>query len=160
MKHPKLRSDTYSCEYLSPLGPIVITCDNEALTSLSFGTLTGENRLDILLLKQARKEIDEYFLGMRKEFTLPLKPIGSEFQQKVWYQLQQIPYGETRSYADIAYLVDNPKAFRAVGLANNRNKIGIIIPCHRVIGKDGSLVGYAGGLSFKQKLLELERKYR
>ena len=160
MAHSKQRTDSYSCEYISPLGPIVITCDNEAITNLSFCALIGENHQDKCLLNQAKKEIDEYFLGKRKEFTLPIKPIGSDFQQKVWYQLQQIPYGETRSYADIAYLVDNPKAFRAVGLANNRNKIGIIIPCHRVIGKNGSLVGYAGGLSNKQKLLELEKKFR
>ncbi len=89
-------------------------------------------------------------------FDLPLEPAGTEFQKSVWVALQAIPYGETRSYGDMARQIGNPKACRAVGMANNRNPISIVIPCHRVIGADGSLVGYGGGLDLKQKLLTLE----
>ena len=94
--------------------------------------------------------------GKRKSFDLPLKPEGTEFQKKVWNALLDIPYGETRSYKDIAVAIGNPKACRAVGMANNRNPISIIIPCHRVIGANGSLVGYGGGLPIKIELLNLE----
>ena len=102
------------------------------------------------------RQLQEYVSGQRKEFTIPLHPIGTPFQLKVWAELLRIPYGETRTYGEIAAQVDNPKGQRAVGMANNRNPIGIVVPCHRVIGKGGSLTGYAGGLDIKQKLLELE----
>ena len=102
------------------------------------------------------RQLQEYVSGQRKEFTIPLHPIGTPFQLKVWEELLRIPYGETRTYGEIAAQVDNPKGQRAVGMANNRNPIGIVVPCHRVIGKGGSLTGYAGGLDIKQKLLELE----
>ncbi len=102
-------------------------------------------------------QLEEYMAGTRTEFDLPLKPEGTEFQKKVWNALLLIPYGETKSYKGIAVLIDNPKGCRAVGMANNRNPIPIIIPCHRVIGANGSLIGYGGGLDIKVKLLELER---
>jgi methylated-DNA-[protein]-cysteine S-methyltransferase len=108
------------------------------------------------LLSRAAVELEEYFSGRRRNFDLPLNPRGTDFQRKVWTALRAIPYGETRSYAQIAMAAGNPKACRAVGMANNKNPIGIIIPCHRVIGSNGSLVGYAGGLERKRFLLDLE----
>ena len=106
--------------------------------------------------REAVGQLHEYLAGKRKEFTIPLHQMGTPFQLKVWEELGRIPYGETRSYGDLAMRVENPKGQRAVGMANNRNPIGIVVPCHRVIGKDGSLTGYAGGLDIKQRLLELE----
>ena len=108
------------------------------------------------LIKKALSQIDEYFSGKRKTFNLPLVLYGTDFQIKVWNALQKIPYGETRSYGEIAVKIGNPKACRAVGMANNRNPIAIVIPCHRVIGSDGSLVGFGGGLGVKERLLGLE----
>lgn len=108
-------------------------------------------------LIQAHKQLKEYFSGTRKEFDLKLNISGTDFQKKVWEALQGIPYGETRTYQDIAIAVGSPKACRAVGGANNKNKIPVIIPCHRVIGKDGSLVGFGSGLKIKKELLQLER---
>ncbi len=109
------------------------------------------------LLLRAKGQLEEYFAGTRKTFDLPLHAKGTAFQQKVWEQLQLIPYGETRSYGQIAAAIGNPNASRAVGGANNKNPIGIIIPCHRVIGVNGALVGYAGGLDVKETLLALEK---
>lgn len=110
------------------------------------------------LLKETIKQLEEYFEGKRDFFDLPLEPKGTEFQKNVWKALIEIPYGETRSYGEIAKVIGNEKAARAVGMANNKNPIPIIIPCHRVIGANGKLVGYAGGLDIKEKLLELENK--
>ena len=109
------------------------------------------------LLLEASRQIKYYFNGERKDFDLPLAPKGTNFQKTVWAALRSIPYGETRSYKDIAIAIGKPKAYRAVGMANNRNPISIMIPCHRVIGSDGSMVGYGGGLHIKQYLLELEQ---
>lgn len=109
------------------------------------------------LLAAARDQLEEYFRGDRREFSLPLAPVGTPFQLSCWGALIAIPYGETRSYGQIAMAVGRPAACRAVGGANHRNPIAIIIPCHRVIGADGSLTGYGGGLSVKARLLELER---
>lgn len=106
----------------------------------------------------AYKELTEYFKGKRKEFTFPIAPKGTEFQKKVWNALINIPYGETKTYKEIAVDIGNEKACRAVGLANNRNPLPIVVPCHRVIGSNGKLVGYAGGLNIKEKLLEIEKK--
>ncbi len=103
------------------------------------------------------KQLDEYFSGQRVNFEIPCEPTGTEFQKKVWHALEKIPYGETRTYKDIAVAIGKPKAYRAVGMANHRNPIQIIIPCHRVIGSNGNLVGYANGLETKQNLLTLER---
>lgn len=108
------------------------------------------------LLSRAREQLLGYLAGERKEFDLPLAPQGTPFQQKVWKTLREIPWGETRSYKDIALAADCPKGFRAVGMANHRNPIPIFIPCHRVIAADGSLGGYAGGLELKKALLTIE----
>ena len=110
------------------------------------------------LINNTRKQLDEYFAGNRKQFDIPIKFNGTDFQVKVWKELLKIPYGETCSYLDIAKCIGNPKASRAVGMANNKNKIIIIVPCHRVIGSNKKLVGYACGLDVKKKLLELERE--
>lgn len=110
------------------------------------------------VLRRTQKELEEYFSGERTRFTIPLAPKGTSFQQTVWQALLEIPYGETRTYRQIAERIGNPKACRAVGLANSRNPIWILVPCHRVIGKNGSLTGYAGGLDKKHFLLELERE--
>ena len=112
---------------------------------------------DSPLLTEAFRQLEEYFRGERKNFDLPLELHGTDFQRRVWQELLKIPYGETVSYKNIAERVGNPYAARAVGMANNKNPIPIIIPCHRVIGSNGKLVGYAGGLELKQKLLELEK---
>ncbi len=112
------------------------------------------------LIRQAIRELMEYFDGRRKEFNISLNPKGTNFQKKVWDALRAIPYGETRSYQQIAQAVGNKNASRAVGMANHNNPIMCIIPCHRVIGANGSLVGYAGGLDIKATLLSLEQKYK
>lgn len=110
------------------------------------------------IIKKAHEELEEYFKGNRKVFDIPLKIEGTEFQRKVWNALLEIPYGETRTYLDIAKQIGNSKACRAVGMANHNNKIMILIPCHRVIGSNKKLVGYAGGIDVKEKLLEIEKK--
>lgn len=111
------------------------------------------------VLKEAARQMAEYLHGQRKEFDLPLAPQGTSFRLTVWKALQQIPYGETRSYKDIACAIGKPKAMRAVGGANHHNPISFIIPCHRVIGADGSMVGYGGGLDLKRTLLDLEARF-
>ena len=144
--------------YKSPFGDIIIMSDGEAITCIKpFDSVspTGENRATALT-NLASKQLDEYFVGKRKEFDLPLNPKGTDFQRTVWDALQKIPYGKTETYGAVAQSIGNPKACRAVGLANNRNPIWIVIPCHRVVGANGSLVGYGGGLDMKQKLLEIE----
>jgi methylated-DNA-[protein]-cysteine S-methyltransferase len=119
--------------------------------------LAGFSQNETPLLKKAAFQLREYFDGKRTAFDLPLAPRGTSFQAAVWKALQTIPYGQTRSYKDIALLAGSPKACRAVGMANNRNPIAIIVPCHRVVGSDGSLTGYAGGLGLKERLLALEK---
>lgn len=145
--------------YESKIGPLTILCDDEALLRIDFGTVEPENavRERSELIGKAEDQLEEFLDGTRTVFDLPLKPEGTVFQKRVWNALLLIPYGETKSYKDIAALIDNPKGCRAVGMANNRNPIPIIIPCHRVIGVSGSLIGYGGGLDIKVKLLELER---
>ncbi len=108
---------------------------------------------------EVQRQLQEYFAGERRKFDLPLSPEGTDFQLRCWNALLQVPYGETRSYGDIARFVGSPKGFRAVGMANNRNPIAIIIPCHRIIGCDGRLVGFGGGLAVKKFLLELESSH-
>jgi methylated-DNA-[protein]-cysteine S-methyltransferase len=124
------------------------------------GYTNGYAKAETPLIKKAAAQIDEYLAGKRKQFSLPLVLHGTEFQKAVWQALQTIPYGETRSYKEIAAAIGRPKAVRAVGMANNRNPIVIIVPCHRVIGHDGSLTGYGGGIPLKQRLLELEQGVR
>lgn len=141
----------------SPVGDLTLTEENGALTGLYFGrrSLEGEEGLTALL-ERASRQLEEYFAGKRKQFDLPLSLRGTEFQRQVWAALRDIPYGETRSYGQIAQAVGRPKAVRAVGMANHRNPISIIVPCHRVVGADGSLTGYGGGLENKKFLLALE----
>lgn len=111
------------------------------------------------LLSMATIQLDEYFQGKRTVFSLPFKLTGTPFQLAVWKELQNIPYGQTTSYKEIAQKINKPKAYRAVGMANNKNPLPIIIPCHRVIGSNGKLIGYAGGLNLKNYLLELEKSH-
>ena len=111
------------------------------------------------LLSMAIIQLDEYFQGKRTTFSLPFKLTGTPFQLAVWKELQNIPYGQTTSYKEIAQKINKPKAYRAVGMANNKNPLPIIIPCHRVIGSNGKLIGYAGGLKLKNYLLELEKSH-
>lgn len=111
------------------------------------------------LLSMATIQLDEYFQGKRTIFSLPFKLTGTPFQLAVWKELQNIPYGKTTSYKEIAQKINKPKAYRAVGMANNKNPLPIIIPCHRVIGSNGKLIGYAGGLNLKNYLLELEKSH-
>ena len=134
------------------LGAIVFA-DEQALLDL--------NRITHSAVKnEVQRQLDEYFSGERKKFDLPLRPNGTKFQLADWMALQEIPYGETVSYGDIARAIGKPKAFRAVGMANHNNPISIIVPCHRVIGSDGKLTGYGGGLEIKRYLLDLEQKWK
>ncbi len=143
------------------VGPVTIVEADGALIEARFGTETGDARLlRTPLMERAFSELDEYFRGDRTAFTVPLKPRGTPFCQRCWKALETIPYGETRTYAQEAELIGNPKACRAVGMANRLNPLPILIPCHRVIGKNGSLTGYAGGLDVKEKLLTLERNLK
>ena len=121
-----------------------------------FEALKNTTEQETPLLKEAFKQLDEYLTGKRRDFDLPLAPEGTDFQRGVWHTLQTIPYGQTRNYKQVAEAANCPKGYRAVGLANNRNPIAIFIPCHRVIGADGKMVGYGGGLPIKEALLHLE----
>lgn len=146
--------------YDTEIGKIKIEENGVAITKIEFMGQDIQEELgnETELLKETIRQLEEYFRGVRKDFDLPLEPNGTEFQRRVWKSLIEIPYGETRSYSEIAKAVGNEKACRAVGMANNKNPIPIIIPCHRVIGANGKLVGYAGGLDVKEKLLKLEKK--
>lgn len=149
--------------YNTKIGEIAIEENGLAITRLYFVNKDLEKEVEIKeetwLMRKAIKEIKEYLEGKRNSFDLPLEPEGTEFQKKVWNVLKEIPYGETRSYGEIAKLIGNEKASRAVGMANNKNPIMIMIPCHRVIGVNGKLVGYAGGLDVKEKLLNMEKNH-
>lgn len=147
------------CFFETPLGLIRIEENHCGITSLRFADGEARNisaRGKCVYLASAKAQILEYFSKRRKTFDVPLSLAGSEFQKKVWSALRGIPYGETRSYKQIAEAVGNENAARAVGMANNRNPIPIIIPCHRVIGSDGKLVGYGGGIERKKYLLKME----
>ena len=142
----------------SPIGPLQLVAEDGALTRIAFpgqhdGALPhgSDPALDT-----AARQLAEYFAGQRETFALPLQPAGTEFQQRVWAALRAIPFGETRSYAEIASDIGSPASVRAVGAANGRNPLPIVVPCHRVIGSDGSLTGFAGGLDRKETLLRLE----
>lgn len=152
-------------KYASPIGNIFISAAGGCITELYFeGGITTPSTMqeknasgpDADVLEQLKQELDAYFSGKLKDFTVPLSPAGTAFRTKVWEALQTIPYGETISYKELAHRIDNPKAIRAVGGANHHNPISIVIPCHRVIGSSGKLVGYGGGLGVKEFLLELE----
>lgn len=151
----------FKYSYESPFGLLTLAEENNKLTNCNFGNSPKLPRnaeiKETKLIKEAWLQLQQYFNGSRKTFELPLAPQGTAFQQAAWQALLTIPYGQTASYKDMAVKIRNPKACRAIGMANNKNPIGIIIPCHRVIGSNGKLVGYAGGLDIKQKLLELEK---
>jgi len=145
----------------SPVGTIRLTSDGDAITGLHFIDRGPEEvSPDVPAFALCAAELEEYFKGARKVFTVKTKNAGTPFMERCWRQLLAIPYGQTRSYADVAEWVGNPKAVRAVGGANNKNNISIIYPCHRVVGKDGSLTGYGGGLWRKEWLLRHEAAYR
>ena len=141
--------------YDSPIGPMTLVQEGEALARLDFDVPSQPEEATPLLLEACR-QLREYFAGERKVFALPLAPEGTAFQKKVWAALRDIPWGETRSYGDIAWAIGKPTACRAVGMANGRNPLPIFIPCHRVIGTNGSITGYSGGLEKKRFLLRLE----
>ncbi len=161
--------------FVSPVGPLFLAASEKGLVALEFDRrLPGQqpirpNPRDLqeesksLRFEESERgmrnyirELEEYFAGKRREFSFPLDLRGTEFQLACWRALLSIPYGETRTYADIARAVGRPQGFRAVGMANNRNPIAIVVPCHRVIASDGTLCGYGGGLDVKRRLLELE----
>lgn len=155
--------------YSSPVGSLQIIVKDGFVSGIIFMDEKGEkihadtNESDLSLadqaaLKKCVQQLDEYFLGKRKEFDFPMKQAGTEFQQNVWNELLKIPYGKTITYLQLARQIGNLKSIRAVGAANGRNNLPIVIPCHRVIGSDGSLTGYAGGLWRKKWLLEHENK--
>lgn len=146
--------------YTSPIGEISIIEEENKIIEISFGVKLEIKQGSSLLLEETKNELQEYFDGKRMEFDIPIKLNGTDFYKKVWNELKKIPYGETRSYGEIAEKIGNPKASRAVGMANHNNPISIIVPCHRVVGKNNKLVGYAGGLDKKKYLIELERKVR
>jgi methylated-DNA-[protein]-cysteine S-methyltransferase len=145
----------------SPVGPLTLHSNGAALTGLEFenpryalqSSPTGADRI----LDAARRQLDQYFAGKLHVFDLPLAALGTPFQRRVWAALLNIPYGLTRSYSQQAAAIGNPKAVRAVGLANGRNPISIVVPCHRVIGASGALTGYGGGTDRKRQLLDLEQ---
>lgn len=147
--------------YFSPVGWLEYGIGNQGVEWVDFLTQKPEERkAEGVLARQLERELTEYFEGRRREFSLPLHPCGTPFQIRVWRALLEIPYGETRSYQEIATAVGNPKACRAVGMANNKNPLPLLIPCHRVIGSSGKLTGYGGGLDKKEKLLALEKEGR
>lgn len=147
--------------YDTPVGKLCIGEENDSITRVTWSKVPEEYiQEETELILNCKIQLEEYFAGKRKNFDLPLAPKGTDFQKRVWKALTDIPYGETRTYGEIAAAVGNPKAARAVGMANNKNPIGIIVPCHRVVGADGKLVGYAGGMEKKEWLLNLEQEKR
>ncbi len=149
----------YYYSYSTPVGQLEIQADENAVTRIAYSSYPNQAIYkETPLINKAFQQIEEYFARKRTTFDLPLNPEGTPFQKKVWTVLTTIPYGETWSYKQVAEAAGNPKACRAVGMANNRNPISIIVPCHRVIGANGKLVGYGGGLPAKEYLLNLEKE--
>lgn len=143
----------------SEFGKLKIESSGNYIVKIEFNNILSEKILKLTpLIEKTFLEIDSFFKGERKTFTIPIKLNGTDFQKKVWGELLKIEYGKTLSYKDIAIRIENPKACRAVGMANNKNPLPILVPCHRVVGANGALVGYAGGLNMKEKLLILESK--
>jgi O-6-methylguanine DNA methyltransferase len=147
----------------SPVGPLYLAASATGLVRLEFEDRMQTVNPDSIRLQESRsrlapylQQLDEYFAGKRREFSIPLDLRGTEFQLSCWHALLEIPYGETRSYRDIAETIGHAQAYRAVGMSNNRNPVAIIVPCHRVIASSGSLCGYGGGLDIKRQLLDLE----
>jgi methylated-DNA-[protein]-cysteine S-methyltransferase len=150
------------CYYQSPIGKLLLVGTDGVLEALHFPNsleqvqISKDWQCDEASFKNILNQLAEYFAGERQKFDLKLAPKGTTFQQNVWQELQKIPFGQTASYGEIAKRIGNSKASRAVGMANGKNPIPIIVPCHRVIGKDGSLTGFSGGLDIKKQLLKLE----
>lgn len=143
------------------IGRIGIAEEGGSITNLYFETDAIPQDAEVCeteVIREAFRQLEAYFAGDLKSFSVPVAPRGTAFMREVWEILRWVPYGKTASYKEIAIAVGNPKAFRAVGLANNRNPVPLFIPCHRIIGSDGKMVGYRGGLDIKRKLLELEKK--
>lgn len=158
--------NSYQYTIDSPIGPLTLVETDNFISAIYIQNKEKQKKRELNpelcpvkktpLLCQASQELSEYFQGRRKNFSLPLNPFGTPFQKRCWEALLSIPYGKTCTYKDIAIAIGNEKACRAVGMANHRNPISIVIPCHRVIGSDGSLTGYGGGLPIKEYLLKLE----
>ncbi len=161
-KWPEETSEINKADEINEANKTNKTKDQEVLTNIDRISQQEAERTPEILSMSSRvqaetaKQLEEYFAGTRKVFDLPLCPEGTDFQKRVWKALLEIPYGETRTYQEIAQKAGSPRGFRAVGMANHNNPIMIVIPCHRVIGKDGSLTGYGGGLDMKERLLKLE----
>jgi methylated-DNA-[protein]-cysteine S-methyltransferase len=159
MEKPQTMNTSLNYQFMdSPVGRLRLVSNGSALQRIEFENLhadDGEQRSDPVI-ELALKQLGEYFQGSRTRFSLPLEAAGTDFQSSVWSALQQIPFGELRSYQDIAVAIGNKKAVRAVGAANGRNPIPIVVPCHRVIGSNGKLTGFAGGIEAKRRLLVLE----
>ena len=147
---------TFSTKFSSSVGPLTLEGDDVALTRVGFGE-AGAPQGDAKAVAVAAIQLEQYFAGERTEFELDLELEGTPFERRVWDEVKAIPYGETATYAEIAERIGRPGACRAVGRANGRNPVAVIVPCHRVIGSDGSLTGYAGGIEMKRALLDLER---
>jgi len=152
------------CHYNSPIGKLLLIGTEGILEELHFPNSQGKKHIpddwqyNEATFKEVLLQLAEYFAGKRQEFDLKLSPEGTAFQKRVWQELQQIPFGQTACYGDIAERIGKPKASRAVGMANSKNPLPVIVPCHRVIGKDGSLTGFGGGLDIKKQLLKLESR--
>lgn len=162
-KETSMTDATYWTMIDSPLGPLLLTANEQGISGLLMDADIDEQIQpsagwveDPARFEEAREQLEEYFAGQRTEFELPLSATGTEFQCEVWAALRTIPYGQVRSYGEIAAQIGRPGASRAVGLANGRNHIAVIVPCHRVIGASGALTGYGGGLHRKRLLLDLE----
>src|SRR3954451_8608056 len=150
---------TFSTQFSSILGPLTLEGDDRVLTRVGFGkATTGQG--DAEAVSAAALQLEQYFAGGRTEFELDIEPHGTAFERSVWDEVRAIPYGQTASYAEIARRIGRPGACRAVGRANGRNPLAVIVPCHRVVGSDGSLTGYAGGITMKRALLDLEQGQR
>jgi methylated-DNA-[protein]-cysteine S-methyltransferase len=149
----------YITSFESPVGFLILKSDGQSISEISFSDNDIQEQNSCELLENCKEQLEDYFSGKTNSFNLPLNPEGTEFQYKVWVELQQIPYGETITYMEMAMKLGDAKAIRAVGTANGRNPIAIVIPCHRVIGAGNKLTGYAGGIWRKKALLELEMKY-
>ena len=152
---------TYTTCYRTAIGPFEITGNQKGILTITFNKepLKTDRKLPACM-KECMRQLTEYFKGRRQKFSIPLILEGTDFQKAVWRQLQKIPFGETASYGDVARAIGNPKAFRAVGNANNKNPSPVIIPCHRVIGSDGKLVGFGGGIWRKEWLLDHEKSFQ
>jgi methylated-DNA-[protein]-cysteine S-methyltransferase len=147
--------------YTSEIGPLEVVGDQKGILTITFveNEFTPDRALPACI-KECLRQLDEYFKGRRQKFSVPLLLDGTEFQKAVWRQLLKIPFGQTASYGDVARAISSPQAFRAVGNANNKNRIPLIIPCHRVIGSDGKMVGFGSGIWRKEWLLNHEKRVR